>query len=118
MAFASTQIGTPYYMSPELFKNKVRLFLPCSTACIPVNVVAEYLFAVFARWMLVAHVCGPTAVQQQVGRVGVGLRLVRNGNAQVRTCCRTLHCTMLGYVCLRSIHESHTALSVACQTRV
>lgn len=22
MAFASTQIGTPYYMSPELFKNK------------------------------------------------------------------------------------------------
>ncbi len=23
MAFASTQIGTPYYMSPELFKNKV-----------------------------------------------------------------------------------------------
>ena len=25
MAFASTQIGTPYYMSPELFKNKVGL---------------------------------------------------------------------------------------------
>lgn len=23
LAFASTQIGTPYYMSPELFKNKV-----------------------------------------------------------------------------------------------
>ena len=23
MGFASTQIGTPYYMSPELFKNKV-----------------------------------------------------------------------------------------------
>ncbi len=29
MAFASTQIGTPYYMSPELFKNKVRRALRC-----------------------------------------------------------------------------------------
>ncbi len=28
MQFAQTQIGTPYYMSPELFKNKVRM-PPC-----------------------------------------------------------------------------------------